>query len=71
MCQLKRFLFGIILLSSFGSTAAVECVPKPDNECYEPEQDVFDQLINVLIPILIIIFFEDENSEHLTEKKKK
>lgn len=45
MHHLKRFLFGIILLPSPGSAFADECVPK---------QDDFDQLINALVPILII-----------------
>ncbi|CAG8474538.1 16565_t:CDS:2 [Funneliformis mosseae] len=44
MHHLKRHLFGIIILSSFDSAFAVECVPKPDEgECYNPIPDVFDQ----------------------------
>ncbi|CAB4433617.1 unnamed protein product [Rhizophagus irregularis] len=55
MRNLKNLLFGIILLSSFGSVFADE---------YDPKQDVFDQVINTLVPLLIVILFK-ESEEHL------
>ncbi|PKC62135.1 hypothetical protein RhiirA1_522824 [Rhizophagus irregularis] len=72
MLHLKRLLFGIILLSSFGSAFAEE---------YDPNKDVFDQIINVLVPTLIVFLFdtkgksekkeklEDSNSEELEKKQ--
>ncbi|PKY47277.1 hypothetical protein RhiirA4_421269 [Rhizophagus irregularis] len=58
MRHLKRLLFGIILLSSFDSAFADE---------YEPSQDIFDQLINVIAPLLIIFLFDTKPPE---DKKK-
>ncbi|GBB92168.1 hypothetical protein RclHR1_19770001 [Rhizophagus clarus] len=48
MGHLKHLLFGIILSSSFGSAFADE---------YDPRPDVFDQLINALVPTLIVFLF--------------
>ncbi|RGB31905.1 hypothetical protein C1646_670552 [Rhizophagus diaphanus] len=55
MLHLKRLLFGIILLSSFGSAFAEE---------YDPNKDVFDQIINMLVPTLIVFLIDTkEKSE--------
>ncbi|CAB4383303.1 unnamed protein product [Rhizophagus irregularis] len=62
MRHLKRLLFGIILLSSFDSAFADE---------YDPSQDIFDQLINVIAPLLIIFLFDTEEVKKLPEDKKK
>jgi hypothetical protein len=53
MRYLKRFLFGIILLSSFGSAFAG----------YDSTQDVFDQVIYVLVPTLIVYLFKSEEKD--------
>ncbi|GBB83402.1 hypothetical protein RclHR1_10120002 [Rhizophagus clarus] len=58
MHHLKNILFGIILLSSFGSAFADE---------YDPNQDVFDQIINALVPTLIVFLFDTKEPE---DKKK-
>ncbi|POG75967.1 hypothetical protein GLOIN_2v1769581 [Rhizophagus irregularis DAOM 181602=DAOM 197198] len=62
MRHLKRLLFGIILLSSFDSAFADE---------YDPSQDIFDQLINVIAPLLIIFLFDTEEVKKPPEDKKK
>ncbi|RIA90620.1 hypothetical protein C1645_737756 [Glomus cerebriforme] len=49
-----HLLFGIIFLSSFGSALADEYNPKPD---------VFDQIINALVPTLIVFLFDTKESE--------
>lgn len=59
MYHLERLLFGIILLSSFGSAFADEYVPKPD---------IFDQLINVLVPTMIIFLFDMKEEKERTKK---
>jgi hypothetical protein len=62
LLHLKRLLFGIILLSSFGSAFADE---------YDPRQDVFDQIINVLVPMLIILLFDmRDNEEERPEEER-
>ncbi|GES98047.1 hypothetical protein GLOIN_2v1471985 [Rhizophagus clarus] len=64
MCNLKRLLFGIILLSSFGSAFADE---------YDPKSDVFEQIINALVPILIVLLFRgsEEISDDVEDKVNK
>lgn len=59
MHHLKRILFGIILQSS-GSAFANEYVPK---------QDDFDQLINALVPILLIIFCLNQKERNFGKRK--
>ncbi|CAB5351909.1 unnamed protein product [Rhizophagus irregularis] len=56
MRHLQHLLFGIILLSSFGSAFADD---------YDPRQDVFDQVINALVPTLIVFL----NFKEADEKK--
>lgn len=52
MCHF--LLFGFILLSFFGSAFAAE---------YDPRQDVFDQVMNVLVPTLIVYLFKSEEKD--------
>ncbi|RGB40850.1 hypothetical protein C1646_686868 [Rhizophagus diaphanus] len=59
MRHLKRLLLGIILLSSFSLAFADE---------YDPRQDVFDQVINALVPILIVFFIWHEREKTETLK---
>ncbi|CAB4415839.1 unnamed protein product [Rhizophagus irregularis] len=54
MRHLQHLLFGIILLSSFGSAFADD---------YDPRQDVFDQVINALVPTLIVFLNFKETDE--------
>jgi hypothetical protein len=61
MRHLKRLLFGIILLSSFGSAFADE---------YDPKLDVFDQIINTLVPLIIIFLFKESEKEDLNDSTK-
>ncbi|CAB5192773.1 hypothetical protein RhiirA5_481695 [Rhizophagus irregularis] len=58
MLHLKCLLFGIILLSSFGSAFA---------EDYDPKQDVFDLIISTLVPTLIIFLYDTKETKD--EKK--
>ena len=58
----KRLFFGIILLSSFGSAFADE---------YDPKQDVFDQVINALVPTLIVFLFDTKEREKVKEPKER
>ncbi|GBC00551.1 hypothetical protein RclHR1_00390005 [Rhizophagus clarus] len=63
MRHLKHTLFGIILLSSFGSAFADD---------YDPRQDVFDQVINTLVPTLIVFlnFKEADEKKLISEDEK-
>jgi hypothetical protein len=54
MRHLQHLLFGIILLSSFGLAFADD---------YDPRQDVFDQVINALVPTLIVFLNFKETDE--------
>jgi hypothetical protein len=54
MRHLKRLLFGIILFSSFGSAFADE---------YDPIPDIFDQIVNVIVPLLIVFLFDTKEDD--------
>ncbi|GES95694.1 hypothetical protein GLOIN_2v1815713 [Rhizophagus clarus] len=60
MYHLKYLLFGIVLYSSFGSAFADE---------YDPRQDIFDQIINTLVPTLIVFLFDSIESEKNEESE--
>ncbi|GBC07039.1 hypothetical protein RclHR1_00720048 [Rhizophagus clarus] len=63
MRHLKRLLFGIILSSSFSSACAGESdssqsCQNGDYCLSQAKQDVFDQIVNTLVPTLIVLLFD-------------
>ncbi|GBC09876.1 hypothetical protein RclHR1_09190002 [Rhizophagus clarus] len=64
MRHLKLLLLGIILLSSFSSAFADD-----GYDFSQAKQDVFDQIISVLVPLIIVFLFK-ESEEDFKKKKK-
>jgi hypothetical protein len=67
----KSYLLTVLIFLSFGSAFAISSDSSDDDANYEPDKDVFDQIINTLVPTLMVTLFDSSNPDYTGDKSTK